>query len=206
MHLSFLDPTVLISAVGYVGLFGIVFAESGLFFGFFLPGDSLLFTAGLLASQDILYLPLLLAIIPIAAILGDSVGYSFGKWVGPRLFVKEDSLLFNKHHVLRAEQFYEKYGPRAIILARFIPVVRTFVPIVAGIAHMRYSTFLIYNIIGGLLWGVGVTLAGYFLGNVFPATEKYLHWIIIAIILVSFLPLVIEWLAYRRARSRSSLE
>jgi len=206
MHLSFLDPLLLLSSAGYIGLFAIVFAESGLFFGFFLPGDSLLFTAGLLASQDILYLPLLLAIVPIAAILGDSVGYSFGKWVGPRLFVKEDSLLFNKHHVLRAEQFYEKYGPRAIILARFIPVVRTFVPIVAGVAQMRYSTFLIYNVIGGLLWGVGVVVAGYFLGNAFPATEKYLTWIIVAIILLSFLPLIIEWLAYRRARSRGRLE
>ncbi|MES2007177.1 MAG: VTT domain-containing protein [Patescibacteria group bacterium] len=206
MHLSLLDPLALISAAGYIGLFAIVFAESGLFFGFFLPGDSLLFTAGLLASQNILYLPLLLALVPIAAILGDSVGYLFGKWVGPRLFTREDSVFFSKHHVLRAEQFYEKYGPRAIILARFIPVVRTFVPIVAGVAQMRYVTFLIYNIIGGLLWGAGVILLGYFLGAAFPATEKYLTWIIGGIILFSFLPLIVEWLAYRRARSRNSLK
>lgn len=203
MHLSFLDPLTLISAAGYIGLFTIVFAESGLFFGFFLPGDSLLFTAGLLASQKVLYLPILLAIIPIAAIVGDSVGYAFGKWVGPRLFTKEDSLFFSKHHVLRAEAFYEKYGPRAIVLARFVPVVRTFTPIVAGIAGMEYKKFLAYNVIGGLLWGVGVTLLGYFLGTLFPATEKYLTAIIVVIILVSFIPLLIEWLAYRRIKARS---
>lgn len=200
MHLSFLDPITLISAAGYLGLFAIVFAESGLFFGFFLPGDSLLFTAGLLASQDILYLPFLLALIPIAAILGDSVGYSFGKWVGPKLFTKEDSLFFSKHHVLRAERFYEKYGPRAIIFARFVPVVRTFVPIVAGIANMQYKTFFTYNVVGGIFWGAGVTLLGYFLGSAFPQTEEYLTPIIVGIILVSFLPLIIEWIGYKRGQ------
>lgn len=204
MHLDFLDPTHLIQIAGYFGLFCIVFAESGLFFGFFLPGDSLLFTAGLLASQDLLSLPILLIIIPIAAITGDSFGYAFGKWVGPRLFYKEDSLFFSKHHVNRAEAFYEKYGPRAIILARFIPVVRTFVPIVAGVGKMNYKIFLTYNIIGGLLWGVGVTLLGYFLGTVFPASEKYLTQIIVVIILVSFLPLVPEGLKYWREKNRGS--
>lgn len=200
MHPAFLDPIHLIQIAGYFGLFCIVFAESGLFFGFFLPGDSLLFTAGLLASQDLLYLPILLAIIPVAAITGDSVGYAFGKWVGPRLFYKEDSLFFSKHHINRAEQFYEKYGPRAIILARFIPVVRTFVPIVAGIGRMNYKLFLTYNIIGGLLWGVGVVLLGYFLGTVFPASEKYLTPIIVVIILVSFLPLLLEGFKYWREK------
>src|SRR4051812_45750922 len=117
MHLSILDPLVLIAAAGYAGLFAIVLAESGLFFGFFFPGDSLLFTAGLLASQKILYLPLLLAIIPVAAIVGDSIGYAFGKWIGPKLFTHENSLFFNKKHITRAEKFYEKYGPRAIIFA-----------------------------------------------------------------------------------------
>lgn len=201
MSPSFLDPLSLIAAAGYLGLFAIVFAESGLFFGFFFPGDSLLFTAGLLASQKILYLPILLGLIPVAAILGDSAGYAFGKWVGPRLFTREDSLFFSKHHVLRAERFYQRYGPRAIILARFVPVVRTFVPIVAGIAKMKYKTFLTYNVIGGLLWGVGVTLLGYFLGTVFPQTEKYLLPIIVGIILFSFFPIVIEWLAYRREKT-----
>lgn len=203
MHLSFLDPLVLIAAVGYIGLFCIVLAESGLFFGFFFPGDSLLFTAGLLASQHILYLPILLVIIPIAAIVGDSIGYAFGMWVGPKLFYKEDSLFFSKKHINRAEAFYEKYGPRAIILARFIPIVRTFVPIVAGIGKMNYKLFLTYNIIGGLLWGVGVTLLGYFVGGIFPQAEHYLTPIIIVIILVSFLPLVLEWVKYQREKMRS---
>jgi membrane-associated protein len=204
MHLSFFDPLALIAAAGYLGLFFIVLAESGLFFGFFFPGDSLLFTAGLLASQHLLYLPLLLAIVPIAAIAGDSVGYAFGKWVGPRIFVREDSLFFSKHHIKRAEVFYEKYGPRAVILARFVPVVRTFVPIVAGVVGMKYRTFLSYNIIGGLLWGVGVVLLGYFLGGAFPQTQAYLTPIIIVIILVSFVPLLLEWLAYRRLSQREN--
>lgn len=203
MHLSFLDPLALIATLGYIGLFAIVFAESGLFFGFFLPGDSLLFTAGLLASQHLLYLPLLLAIVPVAAILGDSAGYAFGKWVGPRIFVKDDSLFFSKHHVKRAEAFYEKYGAQAIILARFVPVVRTFVPIVAGVGKMPYKTFLAFNIVGGVLWGAGIVSLGYFLGAAFPQTEKYLTPIIIVIILVSFFPILLEWLAYRREQARA---
>jgi membrane-associated protein len=204
MHLSFLDPFALIAAAGYIGIFFIVLAESGLFFGFFFPGDSLLFSAGLLASQQVLYLPLLLAIVPVAAIVGDSIGYAFGKWAGPRLFVKEDSLLFSKRHVRRAEMFYEKFGPRAIILARFVPVVRTFVPIVAGIGGMKYRTFLAYNLIGGVLWGAGVVLLGYFLGAAFPQTEKYLTPIIIGIIVISFIPILIEWLAARRRNKNAS--
>lgn len=208
MSFLHLDPLYLISAAGYAGLFTIVLAESGLFFGFFFPGDSLLFTAGLLASQKILYLPLLLAIIPVAAIVGDSIGYAFGKWIGPKLFTHENSLFFNRKHIARAEKFYEKYGPRAIIFARFIPVVRTFVPIVAGVGRMHYPTFLIYNIIGGLLWGVGVTLLGYFVGGIFPQAEHYLTPIIIVIIFVSFIPVLLEWLKYRRekANARSNQE
>ena len=202
MPLFHLDPIGLITAAGYLGLFAIVLAESGLFFGFFFPGDSLLFTAGLLASQHILYLPILLAIIPVAAIVGDSIGYAFGKWVGPTLFYKEDSLFFSKKNIIKAERFYDKYGPRAIIFARFIPIARTFVPIVAGIGSMKYSTFITYNIIGGLLWGVGVTLAGYFLGSVFPASEKYLTPIIIGIIFISFLPVGIEWIRYLWEKKR----
>lgn len=206
MHFALFDPLSLIAGAGYVGLFFIVLAESGLFFGFFFPGDSLLFTAGLLASVHVLYLPVLLALVPVAAILGDSIGYSFGKWVGPRLFVKDDSLFFSKHHVLRAQKFYEKYGPRAIILARFIPVVRTFTPIVAGIAGMNYKTFLSYNVIGGLLWGVGVVLLGYFLGALFPATEHYLTPIVLAIIVASFLPLALEVFVAWRAKRASAPE
>ncbi len=198
MPIHALDPIALITTLGYVGLFSIVFAESGLFFGFFLPGDSLLFSAGLLASTGTLDIWVLLIIIPIAAALGDSIGYWFGSWVGPRIFTKEDSFFFNKKHIVRTEQFYKKYGAKAIVLARFIPVVRTFVPIVAGVGSMRYTTFLTYNIIGGLLWGVGVTLLGYFLGTAFPQAEEYLLPIIVAIILLSFLPVVWEWWVARK--------
>ncbi len=198
MHIPALDPSALIAGLGYIGLFAIVFAESGLFFGFFLPGDSLLFTAGLLASADILNIWMLVLLIPIAAILGDQIGYWFGSWIGPRIFKKEDSFLFNKAHVARAEKFYEKHGPKAIVLARFVPIVRTFVPILAGVAHMNYRTFVTYNIVGGLLWGVGVTLLGYFLGQIFPHAEEYLLPIVAAIVLMSLIPIVREWWMSRR--------
>ena len=199
MSIPSLDPTALIVALGYVGLFAIVFAESGLLFGFFLPGDSLLFTAGLLASAGVLDIWILLIIIPIAAMLGDTVGYWFGSWTGPRIFKREDSFLFNKKHVERAEKFYEKYGAKAIVLARFIPFVRTFVPILAGVGRMNYRTFITYNIIGGLLWGVGVTLLGYFLGNFLPHAENYLLPVIVGVVLISLVPLLREWW---RARKR----
>ncbi len=195
-----LEPTTLILTFGYVGLFTIILIESGLFFGFFLPGDSLLFTAGLLAASGIVVIWILLILVPIAAIVGDSIGYWFGAWVGPQLFTKEESFFFSIKYVRRAEQFYERYGARAIVLARFIPVVRTFVPILAGVGSMRYSTFLTYNVIGGLLWGVGVTLAGYSLGVTFPEIENYLLPIIIGIILLSFVPIGIEVL--RREKQR----
>lgn len=197
MSLPSLDPTALIVALGYVGLFAIVFAESGLLFGFFLPGDSLLFTAGLLAAADVLDIWVLIFIIPIAAVLGDTVGYWFGSWAGPRIFKREDSFFFNKKHVGRAEKFYEKYGAKAIVLARFVPFIRTFVPILAGVGRMQYRTFVTYNIIGGLLWGVGVTLLGYFLGNFLPHAESYLLPIVLGIILISLIPIARALLARR---------
>lgn len=198
MHLT-LDPIAIIQTLGYVGLFVIVFAESGLFFGFFLPGDSLLFTAGLLAATHILSLPVLLALVPLAAILGDSVGYAFGSWVGPKLFTHDSSFFFNKKHIERSEQFYKKYGARALILARFVPVVRTFVPIVAGVGSMTYATFITFNAIGGLLWGLSIVLLGYFLGNAFPATEHYLTPILLLIVCISVLPIARElWLEHRK--------
>lgn len=193
MHIPILDPSALITGLGYVGLFAIVFAESGLFFGFFLPGDSLLFTAGLLASAEVLNIWTLLLIIPIAAILGDQIGYWTGSWIGPRIFKKEDSFFFSKAHIKRAEDFYEKHGPKAIVLARFVPIVRTFVPILAGVGRMHYRTFVTYNIIGALVWGVGVTLLGYFLGQVFPHAEEYLLPIVAGIVLISLVPIVREW-------------
>lgn len=187
------DIPALIETVGYIGLFSIVFAESGLFFGFFLPGDSLLFTAGLVASQGFLNIYVLLIIIPVAAILGDSVGYWFGKKVGPKIFCKDDSLFFHRAHVARAERFYARYGPKALVIARFVPVVRTFVPILAGVGSMHYGTFLKFNIIGALLWGVGVTLLGFLLGNTIPGIDTYLLPIILLIIVCSFVPIGIEW-------------
>jgi membrane-associated protein len=167
-----LDQIIL--TFGYLAVFGIVFAESGLLVGFFLPGDSLLFTAGFLTSQPDMFRkigsdpmnPLLLALGAFAfAVIGDSVGYAFGSRVGRRLFQHEDSLLFHKRHLLRAEAFYEKHGGKAIVLARFMPVVRTFAPIVAGMGKMRYERFLAYNVIGGALWGAGVSMAGYYFGR-----------------------------------------
>jgi membrane-associated protein len=198
--LSYLEPSFLIETLGTIGVIAIVFAESGLFFGFFLPGDSLLFTAGLFASQGHLpIVPLVIGCV-VAAIAGDSVGYAFGRRVGPAIFSREDSFFFHKKHVARAEAFYMKYGTKTILLARFVPIVRTFAPIVAGVGSMPYRTFLAWNIIGGVLWGGAVTLLGYFLGNAFPQISEYLHWIIALIIFVSILPIAIE--IYRGYRAR----
>ncbi|MFA6253828.1 MAG: VTT domain-containing protein [Candidatus Paceibacterota bacterium] len=182
------DLVLIIKTVGYLGLFGIIFAESGLFFGFFLPGDSLIFTAGFLASQNYLNIWLLLVILFIAAVLGDNVGYWFGAKVGPMIFAKEDSRFFKKEYVNRAHDFFEKYGGKSLILARFMPVVRTFVPIVAGVGKMNYQKFFFFNILGGLLWTFGLTLAGYYLGRVIPNVDQYIIPIVILIIFLSILP------------------
>jgi membrane-associated protein len=182
------DLIALIKAAGYLGLFGIIFAESGLFFGFFFPGDSLLFTAGFLASKGFLNIQFLIVLTFISAVLGDNTGYWFGEKTGPKIFNKEDSLLFHKDHINKAEKFFEKYGPKTIILARFVPIVRTFTPILAGVGKMRYRTFLLYNLVGGALWTAGVSSLGYFLGQIVPNIDKYLLPIVIAIIIVSVLP------------------
>jgi membrane-associated protein len=171
-----------------------------LFFGFFLPGDSLLFTAGLFASQGYIDIFLLLIGTTLCAIAGDSVGYAFGKRVGPALFSREDSFFFKKKHVESARVFYEKYGVKTIVFARFVPIVRTFAPIVAGVANMNYRTFLFYNIIGGFSWVWSMTLAGFFLGTLVPNIEKYLHYIIFGIIVLSFVPVVIEVIKARSHR------
>ncbi len=185
-----LDPKFLISTFGLIGVIGIVFAESGLFFGFFLPGDSLLFTAGLFASQGYLNIFILTVGVLVGAIVGDNVGYAFGKKVGPKIFTKEDSLFFNKKYVLKAQAFYEKHGNKTIILARFIPIVRTFAPIVAGIGGMNYSKFFTYNCIGGTLWTFLMIGAGYILGEIIPGIDRYLLPIVLCIIFVSFIPAV----------------
>ena len=179
---------LLIQTVSYIGVFGIVFVESGLLIGFFLPGDSLLFTAGLLAYKGYLDIYTLALGSFIAAVAGDSLGYFIGHKLGRKLFNREDSLLFHKDHLKKAEDFYEQHGGKTIILARFMPIIRTFAPVVAGIGKMQYRTFLFFNIIGGLLWAVGVTVAGYYLGSIIPDIDKYLLPIIGLIVLISVGP------------------
>lgn len=186
-----LKPELLIKTLGLIGVWGVLFAESGLFFGFFLPGDSLLFTAGILASQGLLNYPVLLLVTGSAAILGDNVGYWFGHKIGSKLFQREDSFLFKRHHLLEAQRFYEKNGAKTIVLARFVPFVRTFAPIVAGAAKMHYQTFIFYNFLGGLLWSVGIASLGYFLGNI-PAIKHNYEYVILLIVAASLLPIVLH--------------
>ncbi|HUR48792.1 MAG TPA: VTT domain-containing protein [Acidimicrobiales bacterium] len=198
--LDFVEPRELIEAFGTIGLFLVVFAESGLFFGFFLPGDSLLFVAGLLNSQGVMSLPLPLLLLGLflAAVAGDQVGYSFGRLTGPPLFRRADSRLFKRQHLERAHAYFEKQGSKTILLARFIPIVRTFAPIVAGAAQMPYRTFVVFNLLGGLIWAVGVTLLGYLVGETIPDAEKWLLPIVGVIILVSFVPVALEFFRHRR--------
>jgi membrane-associated protein len=195
------DLAALIEAAGYLGLFGIVFAESGLLIGFFLPGDSLLFTAGILAAQGFLNIIVVTAVCFLGAVLGDSFGYYFGKKTGPLIFKKDNSFFFHKDHIEKARLFYERHGGKTIILARFLPIIRTFAPILAGVGKMRYAVFLAYNIIGAVLWTIGLIPAGYFLGRIIPDIDRYLIPIVLAIIFISFLPTLIHILktpAHRR--------
>src|SRR6266571_5229374 len=170
-----IDLATLIQTVGYLGIFLMVFADSGVLLGLVLPGDSLLFTAGLLASQGHLNLWFLMLVAALGAILGDSAGYTFGKRVGPKLFVREDSWFFTKRHLDRACHFYARHGGQTIVLARFLHVVRTLAPMIAGAADMHYGTFLFYNIFGGLFWAISVSALGYWLGNTIPAIDHYKH-------------------------------
>lgn len=193
----------LLKAIGLLGIIAIVFTESGLLVGFFLPGDSLLFTAGFLASQGVFNIVVLAIGCFVAAVLGDSVGYYIGHKYGKRLFHKEDSIFFHKDHLIRAQNFYKKHGGKTIILARFMPVIRTFAPIVAGIGDMHYSTFLFYNVIGGFLWAIGLTSAGYFLGSLIPDVDKYLFPIIGLIILASISPGIYHALKTKENRNHT---
>ena len=186
---------------GYTVLVAIVFAETGLLAGFFLPGDSLLVTAGLLAStQGLLNIWWLIVLLSAAAIVGDSTGYAIGYQVGPRLFTREDSRFFHKDYLARTQRFYEKYGAKTIVLARFVPIVRTFAPTVAGAGKMRYRTFLAFNVAGGIGWVITMTLTGYFLGRSIPNVARQLHWVIGIVILLSLLPLLREWQRSHRRR------
>ena len=198
------DLPALVQWAGYVGLFAIIFTETGLFFGFLLPGDSLLVTAGLLIATrpefsqalDVRTLGLLLTA---AAILGDNTNYWIGRTAGPRIFSREDSFLFKRKHLAQAEEFYARHGAKTVVLARFVPIVRTFAPLVAGAARMPYRTFLTYSVAGGIAWIWSMLLLGFYLGSRVPGVAKYLELVIIGIIAISVLPGVLHWLRGRRA-------
>lgn len=197
---TFLHPQSIIQYGGLALLLFIIFAETGLFFGFFLPGDSLLFVAGLMSGStlfDVDIVTLNLSII-VAGILGNFVGYYFGKKTGPVLFKRDDSLFFKKKHANAAKSFYDRYGGMALILGRFIPIIRTFVPIMAGVVSIDFKKFVLYNIVGCIAWVVSMTLSGYFLGRLFPSLQENLEYIVIIIIAVSMIPVVITYLKERK--------
>jgi len=187
---------------GYLLLVGIVFTETGLLVGLFLPGDSLLITAGLLAGMGLLNIWWLNGLVIVAAILGDSTGYAIGTRLGPRIFTRPKSMLFNPKHVQRTQRFYEKYGAKTIVIARFVPIVRTFAPVLAGVGSMRYRRFLTYNVAGGIGWVVSMTLAGYLLGQTVPNISKHIHELVIVIIVLSVIPIAVE--VYRERRKPAS--
>lgn len=188
---------------GLTVLIIIIFAETGLLIGFFLPGDSLLITAGLLAAQGYLDINIMMISLIFAAIIGDQVGYLFGRKTGPKIFTREKSLFFAKDHLVKANQFYERYGGKAIIFARFVPFARTFAPIVAGVANMNYKKFVSFNIIGGVLWIISMSLAGYFFGNI-PFVKKNFEYVIIGVIILSLVPVVVGYLKHRKESKLSS--
>jgi membrane-associated protein len=203
---SWLDPETIIKSFGGLAVLGVclmVFAESGLLIGFFLPGDSLLFTAGLLVSTGVIDFPIwaLCPLVTIAAIAGDQVGYYLGKKAGPAIFKRPDSRLFRQEYVDKAYSFFDRYGARTIVLARFVPIIRTFAPVVAGVGRMKYRTFVTYNVIGGVLWGTGVTLLGYFLGRI-EFIQHNIEYIAILIVALSLIPVALELM---KARSRQRL-
>jgi membrane-associated protein len=194
------DVKALVAWAGYVGLTSIIFAETGLLVGFFLPGDSLLVTAGLFASQPRFGLNIWLvgALLTAASIIGNAVGYAIGRASGPRLFRREESLLFKPRYLRQAHEFYEKHGGKTIILARFMPIVRTFVPVVAGAAGMDYKKYTYYNVVGGVLWIWSLLLIGYFLGRYIPGIDEHIETLIIVVVALSLLPALIHWLKARR--------
>ena len=196
------DVRAIIAWGGYVGLTTIIFAETGLLIGFFLPGDSLLVTAGLLAATTGVFNVYLLGLLlTVASIVGNTVGYAIGKATGPRLFTREDSLLFNKKHLYRAREFYERHGGATVIIARFMPIVRTFVPVVAGMGQMDYRRYTLFNVIGGVAWIWSMLFIGYFLGRYIPGIDQHIETVIAIVIFLSLLPGIIGWLRTRNASS-----
>lgn len=198
-----MDLVHLIIGFGYAGITAAIFAETGLLVGFFLPGDSLLFTAGFLASQGVFRIVVLMTLCAVAAVAGDGAGYAFGARIGPKLFMRKDSFLFHHDYVERAHQFYERHGPKAILLARFVPLGRTFVPMLAGIGQMRYARFLAYNIVGGGVWAAGMPFLGYSLGRSIPGIDRYLLPIILLIVMLSVSPGIVHVL--RNPKDRASV-
>ncbi len=193
------DPSKLISFVGLVGIVLIVFVETGLLVGFFLPGDSLLITAGLFAARGDISIVQLIIFTFLAAVIGDATGFYIGKRLGKLLYTKEDSFIFKKKHIKHAHEFYEKHGGKTIIIARFVPIIRTFAPTVAGAAHMKYSQFFAYNVIGAFFWITSMCLGGYYLGHLFGEhINNYIHIIIMGVILLSFLPIIWQWILVRK--------
>ncbi len=190
---SLLNPVYLLELFGYAGLGVVVFAETGLLVGVFLPGDTLLIAAGIFASRGHLNITLAITIIVVAAIVGDTVGYFFGNKVGPRLFKREDARFFSRENVQEGHAFFEKYGPQSVILARFIPGVRTCVPVVAGVTKMSYRKFAAYNVMGGLFWGVVVTMLGYTLGRIVPHIDSYILPVVIIVSIASFVPAIMHF-------------
>jgi membrane-associated protein len=190
------------STFGYVIVSGIIFAETGLLIGFFLPGDTLLFPAGLLASQGYFNIVLLCALAFVSAVAGNCAGYFFGKHVGKKIFHKEDSLIFHKDHIVRAKNFYDKHGGKTIILARFLPILRTFAPIVAGVSEMNFAIFTLYSAIGALFWAVGVTVAGFYLGQYIPNIDKFIIPIILTVIVLSISSPVYELIRTKERRAK----
>ena len=204
---ALLDPETLLTSGGFIVLAAIVFAESGLLVGFFLPGDSLLFIAGFLATSaggnHMNPIGLVMLVAATMAIVGDQVGYVIGNKLGPKIFDRPKSRLFDPQHVVKAQQFFVKYGARTIVIARFVPIVRTFAPVVAGVGDMEYKTFVRFNIIGGLLWGAGMPLLGYFLGQI-EFVKNNIEAAILAIVFISVLPVIIELVKHRRSSSQHS--
>lgn len=186
------DVKTIIEWGGLLAICMIVFVETGLFFGFFLPGDSLLVTAGIVAATGHLPLVSLLVFVSLSAILGDQLGYFIGYKTGELLYSRKNSMFFKREYLEKTHQFYEKYGPKTIVLARFVPLVRTFAPAVAGVAGMEYKKFVVYNILGGILWVMSTVLGGFFVGSLIPNIENYLHLVIAGVILLSFMPILLE--------------
>lgn len=199
---TLIDAEALIKSGGFYLILFIVFAETGLFFGFFLPGDYLLFLSGLFSASGILDTPIAILCggLILAAILGNFVGYVFGRRAGPRLFTKEDSLLFKKKYIVVAEEFYHKYGATALILGRFLPIIRTFAPIFAGVVKVNLNRFAIYNVLGALLWVLTLTLAGYYLGVEFPQIVNYIEYIVVGFIILATTPIVYTFIKKRNRK------